>query len=56
LSSICEDWLKREPNDGASFFGVAALELDHRALAERELEMAARHGLSDSERIRVARP
>jgi len=40
LSSICEDWLKREPKNETAhrFLAVAALELDHRALAERELE------------------
>jgi predicted Zn-dependent protease len=40
LSAICEDWLKREPKNEAAhrFLAVAALELDRRAVAERELE------------------
>jgi predicted Zn-dependent protease len=39
LSAICEDWLKREPKNEAAhrFLAVAALELDHRAVAAREL-------------------
>jgi tetratricopeptide (TPR) repeat protein len=40
LTSICEDWLKREPKTETAhrFLAVAALELDHRSVAARELE------------------